>query len=224
MQTKVDLPKEFELSFYLGEIVRNDVYAEHEMRVLWNFLDAAGLRQGLSAGDYKRGRERDFGRLIPQVRKLLSQSAVPPEFRRIALDVIETTHVSHTYRAKLVHDLLVQSPWDGNTVRSAFGTNPPRSVDELRQCAAELKRSSWRLRGVWIIAPHWVGGPLDVPVDDEGSLRSWTRVAMGHIEDNPHTVIGTQGDCPEPPSGFRSEASTDTLSIDFEVTPDWEDS
>lgn len=51
----------------------------------------------------------------------------------------------------------------------------------------------WRLRGVWIIAPHWLGSGDDGDHrwDDRYDLLSWKRVVMGHIADDRHRVVGT---------------------------------
>jgi len=82
-------------------------------------------------------------------------------------------------------------------------------MKDLEKCADDLKVATWRLRAVWVIAPHWLGGPTDEWETVE-SLTSWTRVAMGHIADDPHQVRGTPGKSPEPPGGFRVPRSDAT--------------
>lgn len=192
--TADELPKKFQLSYLLGEVVRNDVYAEHEMRLLWNAFEDAGLGDGAE-------RQRDFGRMIPQVRKMIAHSAVPDTFRTIASDVIEATHRAHLYRRALVHDLLIEGPQPRGEALSAFRNHPPRPLAEIERCGDDLKRASWRLRGLWIIAASWVGGPLD-EYRTVADLRSWTRVAMGEIRDDPSVIAGTAGPSPEPPEGY----------------------
>lgn len=68
--TVAELPSEFRLSYLVGEVERNDVYAEHEMRLVWNALHEAGLSDGSE-------RQRDFGRMIKQVRRMLTHPDVP---------------------------------------------------------------------------------------------------------------------------------------------------
>jgi hypothetical protein len=84
-------------------------------------------------------------------------------------------------------------------------------MEEIEKCADDLRRAMYRMRGVWIIAPHWVGGPIedDLDVDD---MRSWTRVAMGHIADLPGVIQGTPGSAPEPPDGWRSPPIPDDFT------------
>lgn len=64
-----DLDSKYRLSFLVGEIVRNDVGVESEIRMLWRKLFDAGLPIGEM--------QRDFGRLIPQIRKVLVRPEVP---------------------------------------------------------------------------------------------------------------------------------------------------
>lgn len=201
--TADELPERFRLSFLLGEVVRNDVYAEHEMRLVWNVLEDAGLGDGLE-------RQRDFGRLIRQVRKMIVRSEVPDTFRTIASDVIEATHQAHLYRRDLVHDLLTECPQPRGVALSVFRNHSPRPLEEIDRCGDDLKRASWRLRGLWIIAPSWVGGSLD-EYRTVADLQSWTRVAMGNIRDDPGVIVGTAGPSPEPPGGY-SDGVGDELS------------
>jgi cell division protein FtsL len=86
-----DMPEMYRLSFLVGEIVRNDTYAEHETRVLWNRLRDAGLGE--------ENRQRDFGRLLPQVRSMLAEDRVPTKFRRLATQVVDDTLHAHQYRS-----------------------------------------------------------------------------------------------------------------------------
>ena len=57
------VPDKYRLSFVVGEIVRNDVWAENETKVLFNRLRAGGLPSDPML--------RDFGKVIPQVRRTL---------------------------------------------------------------------------------------------------------------------------------------------------------
>src|SRR5690349_17939591 len=94
-----DVPEALRLNYYVGAIVINDSFTEHEARVLWNDLLPLGLVKGK--------RPEPFGRLIPDLREAFELPQVPEELRAIALDLIDTTKKWHTYRADLVHDLLV---------------------------------------------------------------------------------------------------------------------
>lgn len=189
------MPDEFRLSFVVGEIVRNDVYAENETKVLHNKLRAAGLTT--------EAFERDFGRVLPQVLILLESPQVPEPFRKIAAQVVNLTTRAHAIRRETVHDILIQMPFDQDRIRSGFGNGKSRAMSDLEKCADNLKEATWRLRAVWIIAPQWVGGPRDGWETVE-SMTSWTRVAMGHIADgNPNAIVGTPGKCPIPPGGFQ---------------------
>ena len=191
------VPPEHELSFLIGEIVRNDVVLETEMRSLWRQLSAVGLT------DEKM--QQNLGRTIGQVRKMLRKDAVPPTFRDLALEVIELAATAHRSRSQLAHDQWLQLPYRPDEVTSMRRANSRRPLDELRQCAADLLRLSWRTRGLWIIAPYWVDGDLSEHTSPS-DLHSWTRVAMGHIADTQRIVMGTQGDAPHPPGGFPPPA------------------
>jgi hypothetical protein len=166
------------------------------MRSVWRALHEAQLPVGPL--------QRNFGYLIPQVRKAIRTPSVPAAFQALALDVIEATNAAHQKRNSVTHDLLIQDYFDSNLVRSMRTSAPPRRLVELQSISVELMTLAWRLRGVWVIAPSWFG---DVSADDgqtrEG-LLSWTRVAMGHIRDDvSNEILGTPGAAPEPPGGYR---------------------
>jgi len=190
-----DLYPKYRLSYLIGEIVRNDVWVESEMRMVWKKLRAVGLL----ADDL----QRDYGRLIKQVRKPLALPETPEPFRTIALEVIDAAQGAHKRRSVLAHDILMVDVVDDSRVRSLRSLTPTRPLAELAAFSEELKTLAWRTRGLWIIAPQWIGGPLD-DYETRDGLPSWTRVAMGHIRtDVPDRILGIAGDTPEPPGGFR---------------------
>jgi hypothetical protein len=185
-----EIPPRFELSFLIGEVVRNDVFAESEMRSLWWVLHRAGL--------VRRDEPGTFGRAIDDVLRGLKKPEVPESFRAIALDVVQPTKHQHLARNQLAHDQWIQLRWEPEQLRSM---RAPRSVTlaELRACADALQYLTWRLRGVWIIAQWWLDVVPDWERDLRDDLQSWTRVAMGFIADDPSQVIGTPGPAPLPP-------------------------
>lgn len=185
-----DVPDRYALSFLISEVVRHDIGAESEMRMVWHWLRQAGL--------VDEPMERDLGRLIKQVRRGLRDPAVPEEFGRIALQVLERTWTAHRLRNELVHDQWVNVPWNATQIRSMRSATP-RQLADLRICAADLLTLSWRLRGAAVIAPAWLGteDKDDEPLSD-ADAHSWTRVAMGHIADEPGRIVGTPGPAPLP--------------------------
>lgn len=193
-----DVPAPLRLSFYLGEVVRNDNHAESELGALYRSFQEAGLAA--------EPMQRDFGRLIPQMRKLLGNERVPKPFAGVAIGALDFAGNAHRRRRELVHDLLTQDVLNANQVRSMRGRRPPRPMSELKNCADDLLTATWRIRGLWITAPYWIGGQVEEG-HDASDLRSWTRVAMGHIADHPYATIGTEGEAPEPPGGWRTLAS-----------------
>jgi hypothetical protein len=193
MPTLDQIPEELRLNYFMGDIVISDSFAEHEARVLWNTLQTAELVRGK--------RPEMFGRLLPRLQEAFVSPRVPKDLREIAVSLLETTRTWHSYRRDLVHDLLTMGWGRGDDVHSALGKRPPRPMREIVQCAEELRTSGYRLRGLCIITPYWIGGTGDGWDDAEG-LRSWTRVAMGHIADVPRSVLGTEGPAPEPPGGW----------------------
>ena len=56
------VPDEYRLSFVVGEIVRNDVYAERETKALFNAPRSGGLPS--------EDMPKDFGLVIPLVRRI----------------------------------------------------------------------------------------------------------------------------------------------------------
>ncbi|MFF1573924.1 hypothetical protein ACFVWR_14350 [Leifsonia sp. NPDC058292] len=191
-----DLDHAYRLSYLIGEIVRNDVWAESEMRSVWRALHDAHLPVGEM--------QRNFGYLVKQVRTALRLPSIPHDFQVLALEVIEATHAVHQMRNTVAHDLLIQDHFDSNLVRSMRTSAPPRPFAELQAISADLMTMAWRLRGIWVIAPSWIGGASEDDGNTRESLLSWTRVAMGHIRDDvPNAILGTPGDAPEPPGGYR---------------------
>lgn len=191
------VPARHELSFFIGEIVRNDVVLETEMRALWRQLRAVGLAEDEM--------QRNLGRTISQVRKMVREQAVPLAFRDLALEVVDLAADAHRERSVLAHDQWMQLPYRPDEVSSMRRPNSRRPLEELGQCAADLLRIAWRTRALWIIAPYWVGGDLSDHTSPD-DLHSWTRVAMGHIADDERMVFGTLGEAPHPPGGFPPAA------------------
>lgn len=189
-----DVPNELRMSYFVGEIVIRDSYAEHEARVLWNVLRAHQVVDS----DYPR----EFGRLLKHMRRALLNEAVPEDIRQIALGVVEQATRWHRYRSALVHDLL-STGWrqDDGDVHSRLNKNPPRPLRDLEQCADGLRLATYRFRGLWIVMPFWLGAEGD-GWESADDLRSWTRVAMGHIADELHVMKGTPGSAPEPRGGW----------------------
>lgn len=94
----VEIAEEHQLPYFLGQIVINDSYAEHEARVLWNAFHAAGLVKGK--------RPEMFGRLLPSLAEALKLPEAASEYRDVVAPLIEETRSRHRYRRDLVHDLL----------------------------------------------------------------------------------------------------------------------
>jgi len=191
------VPDKYRLSFIVGKIVRNDVRAENETKVLFNRLRAGGLPSDPML--------RDFGKVIPQVRRMLMPPQVPEEFQKIAIQVIELTSRERAVRRETVHDILIQMPFESEQILSGFGNGKSRALADLEKCADDLKEAMWRVRAVASIAPQWITGAL-AGWETVERLRSWTRVAMGEIADNENAMMGTPGKSPEPPGGFRISA------------------
>lgn len=192
------IPDQLALSFYIGEVVRNDVATESEMRILWSHLHRAEL--------VTAPMPRDLGRLIRQVRPALRDERVPVAFGDIALDVLERTWVAHQLRNKLVHDQWLQLPWRPTQIASMHSATR-RQLDDLESCADALLTLMWRMRGVATVMPAWLG-LIDDDEISEDEIRSWTRVAMGHIASNPRQVVGTPGPAPMP--GAMQEGDRDS--------------
>jgi len=128
------VPDEYRLSFVVGEIVRNDVYAENETKVLFNTLRANGL-------PCEAEMPRDFGNVIPLVRAMIALSQVPAPFATIATKVIELTSRAHAVRRNTVHDILIQMPYEPQRIGSGFGRKP-RFMSDLERCADNLKEAT----------------------------------------------------------------------------------
>lgn len=187
-----EVPPQHRLSFLIGEVARSDVSAETEMRGLWWHLRDAGL------GTDEEKMAREFGRLIKQVGALLRSEMVPSGFADIAGEVVEAARAAHAKRNELVHDQWVHLPWTEDRIRSQRRPES-KQFSDLRQCADDLREVMWRTRGAWIIAPLWFGRP-EVADMQPSEVRSWTRVAMGHIDWNsPSQMTGTDGPAPMPP-------------------------
>lgn len=188
-----DVPMELRLSYFVGEIVIADSYAEHEARVLWTVLADLGVLRGR--------RPEAFGRLLPGLIQAFAPPAVPEAFSRIAQDALHHAQRWHRFRRDLVHDLLALDRRGTGDVFSALRRHPPRPMEDLEQCAAALRESAFRMRALYITVPFWMGGNGD-GWEDSASLDSWTRVAMGHIAISDHVVSGTAGPSPAPPGGW----------------------
>ena len=182
------VPRAFEFSFLVGEVVRNDVFVETETRVLWQTLSTAGVAPG--------SLQRDYGRLLPAVRKAMRSPIIPSSLRDIAVPVVQAALDAHRERNALVHDQWIEVPWSPGEVR-ALRRPQRRQLAELQTLSAQLLNLTWQMRGVAIITPAWLGQESE-PADAD-DLHEWTRVAMGNIADDNKRVRGTAGPAPLPP-------------------------
>ena len=193
-----DVPEEARLSYLIGEIVRWDVWNENEMRMVCATFDRAGV----TAGRW----EDDYGRMIPQLLVTIDAVGMPEPFRVLASKVVNAAQRAHQRRNKYAHDILMQDVIRPDKVLSLIKRLSPRPFAEFESTANELRRLTYQLRALSVIAQSWIGPGLDPNHDwqDADLLRSWTRVAMGHIADVPNEIRGTPGKSPEPPGGYQS--------------------
>jgi hypothetical protein len=198
MLTLEKVPEEARLSYLIGEIVSWDVWAENEMRTVCGSFDRAGLTS--------EPWEVEYGRMIPQLLNAIDASGIPEPFRKLAASVINAAQRAHKRRSRYAHDILIQGRTKPERVLSMIKRDPPRPLSEFESTADQLRRLTWRLRALHVIAQSWIGPALDPRTDwqDADNLRSWTRVAMDHIADLPFEIRGTPGRCPEPPGGYQS--------------------
>ncbi len=196
-----EIPEQARLSYLIGEIVMWDVWAENETRVLCAALDRAGVTAG--------GWQGDYGRMIPQLLTAIDEQDIPEPFRELASSVINAALRAHQKRSKYAHDILIPDHAEPEKVRSLIKRDPPRPLSEFEKTANELRRLTWRLRGLHVIAQSWIGPGLNARTDWQSAddLRSWTRVVMDHIADLPFEIRGTRGKCPEPIGGYQSFGS-----------------
>lgn len=162
--------------------------------MLWRQLQAVGL---LDADKFS------YGRLFGKLQQALKSPKVPAEFREIAQSVVRAAKATHNTRNEYAHTLFMHYPeFEEGLVRSGRPGVQDRTLAAIGGGIEEARAVTWRMRGVWIIAPHWIGGKTD-PYETASDLRSWTRVAMGHIADDPRMVVGTLGPSPEPHGGYK---------------------
>lgn len=218
-----EIPSGLRLSYFVGEIVIRDSYAEHEARVLWNVLRTHEI--------VDKNHSREFGWLLDDLRKALRHKSIPDEIRQVARNVVRLATRWHKYRSALVHDLLTTGWREGDDdVHSAINKEPPRPLRELEQCADGLRQATYRFRGLWVVMPFWLGAGGEGWESAE-DFRSWTRVAMGHIAEDPHVMRGTPGPSPEPRDGWdaivadavaaeaqRVARRSALMSVDDEIT------
>ncbi len=183
------LPPEFRLSFCIGEVVRNDVYVETEARVLWGQLRRAEV--------VSDPMQRNFGRLLPDLLRGLRDERVPTAFRDLALPVITLAREAHDDRNKLAHDQWVSVPWVPDEV-AGVRSDSRRELEEFTRCAQTLLDLTWRVRGLAIIAPVWLGTDTSA-IDDREEMWHWTRVAMGSHDASTSAMRGTPGPAVLPP-------------------------
>ena len=194
------VPPESQLSTFIGDILRNDLHTQHEMTVFRSKLEFAGLPVAAKKNIW-------YATLIERILTVLDRGAIPLEFRDIAVAAVNAASDAHDIRNDVAHELLTQDYTDEAKYRSVLRwAEPPRPLAELEAHGRQILRANWRMRGVWIIAPFWIGGPIEI-YDDANNLRSWTRVAMDQIADSTEGIRGTPGESPEPPGGYASMVS-----------------
>jgi hypothetical protein len=182
-----DLPPRYSVSYYLGEIVRDDTWVEREMKMLWSFLVASGLAKP------SEETPRDFARTLKRVCSMLDEPPVGKPFRKLAKEVLGVADAQHKIRRHLVHEILMEPPWYDDRVVTV---DRMYSFAELEDCAKSLKTVTWRIRGLHTIAPYWLPPTRAIIVDGyetEEGLRSWTRVAMATLQMNLSRFAGPRG-------------------------------
>lgn len=168
------LAPDVQLTWALGDIVRNDAFAEGEAKAL--FL-------ALSTGPAEP--QRDFSRVLKDCRRLATDVPLPDFLRTLCFEVMSGASDAHRLRNDLAHDRWMHVPtareaaWSSAPLTPAKHPRPTRrTLQEFTGCSAALNRVGWRLRALRLLVPSWLGGPDEFEYAPDGRAR-WTAIARG---------------------------------------------
>ncbi len=176
-----ELQPDLRLTFLLGDIVRNDTFAEGESRVVFQVLERA------TTGSWPI--QNDFVRVLEDSKKILKSLALDDFANDMTREAIREAINAHKARNPLTHDRWMHlggeaESWQSApmlTNRPAFVKPTKRNLTTFLAARDALSHAAWRMRGVSLVLPSWLGMKtlLDQRRDDE--RRWWTAVALGRF-------------------------------------------
>ena len=187
-----DLSPEDQLTYWIGNIIRNDVFAEDEARLTWYTLAGPGPANRLI--------DRDLARVLDQCRKMIASPSIHDDIRKIASGAFDATARAHRTRSELAHDRWMHDLFGGNMVLRLREPRTPdaikkRPLSDFKKCSEDLLMAGWRMRGLRIVLPQWLGQPSEFRESPE-RIISWTRIATGHFKFENESIKAIRGKVP----------------------------
>lgn len=171
-----------QLTYFVGDIIRNDAFAETEARSVWIALARSETAAALLP--------RDLARVLEQCRDMVKQAVLDEPRTTLVTDVLSAAAASHAERSVLAHDQWMHhlpNDQEWHSVRaftSRKQLKAQRPLDDFIRCRDDLLRAGWQLRSLWLLLPEWLGD-ADALADIEESRAFWLQVVAGRFDITP---------------------------------------
>lgn len=177
-----ELEPDDRLTYLIGDIARWDVFLELEAGIVFEIVTKAG-----TAPDKKPG---DLAHLLEAAKDALRAVTLDDIPRAMAREALTEAKVAHGQRVGPVHDYWMHHGGEDErwtrihtlTTRKPEVPATPHNLTTFVKARDALVRAGWRMRGVGLVLPMWLGtaGPLNDL--DESTARLWTMIALGKFK------------------------------------------
>jgi hypothetical protein len=175
------------LTYWIGDIIRSDAFAEHEARVAWHELAQSSPCAGEEA-------PQNFAQILDGCRDMLRSVELELADRALCREVLAAAGAAHKLRNLLTHDqwMHYQSADDSwHSVKAMFNTKnlgSERPLRDFQKRSADLIRAGWRLRALGLLIPGILGRNTWIDGLEGVYKRDWRLIAEEEFEVGQHTV------------------------------------
>ncbi|GAA1951253.1 hypothetical protein [Microbacterium deminutum] len=177
-----DLAPDERLTYLIGDIVRADVLLEGESGVVLGVVARESPIPPAKAPG-------DLANLLEAIKDTLRGVELADFPREMARHATIAAIAAHKARNGAVHDRWMHHWGEGErwTPVAMLTTRPspveatPQNLDSFLKCRDDLIRAAWRMRGVGLVLPMWLGVPTFLDHVAEHVARRWTAVALGYF-------------------------------------------
>ncbi|MDH2445115.1 hypothetical protein QDR37_14270 [Amnibacterium sp. CER49] len=191
MDDPTGLSEDQMLTYFIGDIARDDAWCEGEARQLWSTLTRYASEVPAEPNTYEA--------VLRSCRDLLGRAPLDESIRSICRRALDEASDAHGLRNLLTHDIWMRQGLQGeNWVSLKARTSmknlkPVRPIGDFEKCRTRLARLIMRLRALYLILPEWFGEGSDI-LDEARAY--WTAIAMGNFKDGEGRYVPTLVDLP----------------------------